>query len=157
MSARRNLEIHPNEREITGGTGEKGRKGLIGGHGGLGQGLQLTIEEAMQYGRIRGGTGGEGGEGGHQGGNGGVGGTPMFEKPLVSPVHGKVPDLTTAEFCKQYLLSDYICKLLVDGGFETAEGLVNATTTGSAEVGLKPGHIAELTEALKKFVAEKVK
>ncbi|KAJ6540305.1 hypothetical protein B0H19DRAFT_1175410 [Mycena capillaripes] len=81
----------------------------------------------------------------------------MFEKPLISPVDGEVPDLTTAAFCKKYRLSAQICKFLVDGGFEAAAGLVNATTTGVAEVGLKAGHIVELTRALKKFVAETVK
>ncbi|KAJ7776511.1 hypothetical protein DFH07DRAFT_980646 [Mycena maculata] len=149
-------EICSNEKEIAGGIGGKGGKSLkLGGDGGFGQGTRLTIEEAMRYRRITGGIGGEGGEGDHQGGNGGVGGRPMFEKPLVSPVHGEVPNLTTAGFCKQYRLSAHICKLLENGGFETAEGLVNVTTTGAAEVGLKPGHIAELTRALKKFVAEK--
>ncbi|KAJ7240951.1 hypothetical protein C8J57DRAFT_1527281 [Mycena rebaudengoi] len=150
---------NPSERkEIAGGIGGKGGKSLkIGGDGGFGQGTQLTMEEAMLYRRVTGGIGGEGGESDHRGGNGGVGGRPMFERPLVPQVYGEVPDLTTAAFCKQYRLSSHICKLLVDGGFETAEGLVNATTTTATEVGLKPGHIAELTRALKKFVADKVK
>ncbi|KAJ7254487.1 hypothetical protein C8J57DRAFT_1518621 [Mycena rebaudengoi] len=151
-------QIQANEKEIAGGIGGKGGKSLkIGGDGGFGQGTQLTMEEAMLYRRVTGGIGGEGGESDHRGGNGGVGGRPMFERPLVPQVYGEVPDLTTAAFCKQYRLSSHICKLLVDGGFETAEGLVNATTTTATEVGLKPGHIAELTRALKKFVADKVK
>ncbi|KAJ6587922.1 hypothetical protein B0H19DRAFT_1097466 [Mycena capillaripes] len=154
----RNPEIHPNEKAIAGGTGGKGGDGVqTGGNGGFGEGSQLTQEEWMTYRHIMGGIGGNGGCGDYQGGAGGAGGRSMIDGPLISAVHGEVPHLTTAQFCQQYRLSDDICKLLVDGGFKTAKGLVKITTTGVEEIGLRPRHIADLERALKKFVAEKVK
>ncbi|KAJ6587903.1 hypothetical protein B0H19DRAFT_1057200 [Mycena capillaripes] len=151
-------QIHSYEKEIVGRTGERGEKSLNrGGDGGPGQRIYLTFEEAKVYRRITGSTGGEGGGGGNRGGDGGAGMAPIFERPLVWSVHGEVPELRTAAFCEQYRLSALICKLLVDGGFETVEGLVNATTTGVAEVGLKARDVTELMKALNKFVVEQVK
>ncbi|KAJ6587921.1 hypothetical protein B0H19DRAFT_196048 [Mycena capillaripes] len=91
-----NPEIHPNEKEIAGGTGRNGGKGVqVGGNGGLGEGIQLTIEEAKAYHRM-GGIGGAGGPGG-PGGPGGytalnpkihpnkreIVGTPRFISPTT--------------------------------------------------------------------------
>ncbi|KAF7377896.1 hypothetical protein MSAN_00213300 [Mycena sanguinolenta] len=118
-----NPEIHASRKEIMGGTGGKGgRSATLGGGGGIGEASRLTFEEAASYHIVRGGTGGEGGEGGDRGGDGGIGRGQSFEKPLVPPVNGEVPHLTTAQFCEQYRLSPHIRKLLIDGGYETAEG-----------------------------------
>ncbi|KAJ7260867.1 hypothetical protein B0H12DRAFT_1106772 [Mycena haematopus] len=103
---------------------------------------------------VQGGTGGNGGWGRVEGGVGGVGQAPKLSKQLVPGVKGQTsrPTLSVREFCRQYRVSEKICRLLEEEGFETAGSLFEVSDAALQDAGFRSGQIAELQRALKEFL-----
>ncbi|KAJ7359331.1 hypothetical protein DFH08DRAFT_931886 [Mycena albidolilacea] len=67
-----------------------------------------------------------------------------------------LPNLSVAEFCRQYRLSDEIHRLLETEKFETAGAVLEAAETNLEKAGFKQGQIAELKRGLREFVSTKM-
>jgi len=67
-----------------------------------------------------------------------------------------VPNLSVAEFCKEYRLSDEIRELLQNEKFETAGAVLEAAEGNLEKAGFKQGQIAELKRALREFLSTKM-
>ncbi|KAK7055073.1 hypothetical protein R3P38DRAFT_1343205 [Favolaschia claudopus] len=80
-------------------------------------------------------------------------GIPSAHKLIDAAMGVRIPYLSVKDFCRSYGVSDTICKLLSDQGFETAGALWETDDRTLSDVGFKPGQIAELSRALKQFVA----
>ncbi|KAF8130493.1 hypothetical protein K438DRAFT_2032204 [Mycena galopus ATCC 62051] len=81
----------------------------------------------------------------------------LGEQKIV--VDGKiitVPNLSVAEMCKQYRLSDEIRDLLLAEKFETAGAVLEAAEGNLEKAGFKQGQIAELKRALREFLSTKM-
>jgi hypothetical protein len=65
-----------------------------------------------------------------------------------------LPNLSVAQFCQKYCLSEGIRNALEDYGCSTAGALFEVSEGDLKDAGFKGGHIAELRRALKQFVAK---
>ncbi|KAJ6569079.1 hypothetical protein B0H19DRAFT_1349971 [Mycena capillaripes] len=148
-------------RFIGGSGGRGGSNQLTGGHGGLGEGPQMSTN-ATRFIRITGGSGGSGGSRnqtgglGGSGGSGGFGGAGQRQKVgnLVSFDRKTAPRiLTVGQFCQDYGVGDEILNLLYEQGFKTAGALFEVSDVSLLEHGWSNGQIAELKRALKEFLA----
>ncbi|KAJ7892845.1 hypothetical protein B0H14DRAFT_3854723 [Mycena olivaceomarginata] len=67
-----------------------------------------------------------------------------------------LPNLSVAELCRQYRLSDEIHRLLETEKFETAGAVLEAAEANLEKAGFKQGQIAELKRGLREFVSTKM-
>ncbi|KAJ6479037.1 hypothetical protein C8R45DRAFT_1156563 [Mycena sanguinolenta] len=148
-------DLNTHKGKLTGGKGvDGGKSDRTGGNGGL---VFFGVDGCMQRtNTVQGGIGGDGGEGGVEGGTGGVGQAPKITKQLImSGVEGKAyhgPTLSVGEFCQNYHVSENICKLLEEEGFETVGALWEVSDADLRGAELKGGQIAELKRALRDLV-----
>ncbi|KAJ6503893.1 hypothetical protein C8R45DRAFT_573930 [Mycena sanguinolenta] len=138
---------------IQGGTGGAGGFGLTqGGHGGLGEGATMDIDNALLFKEIVGGRGGKGGMSSTgDGGNGGdgedtkfTGGRRMIEELESINIDPEVQ-------LDQLGLGMNSYGLLTSAGYKNVGGLLDATKTDLQSAGLQSGEINQLKYTLKKY------
>jgi hypothetical protein len=80
------------------------------------------------------------------------------ELPLLSiddDSKDDLPDLSPADFCQEYRLSNDICDLLIKHGYDPIGSLLDVKESELKSLGFKIGHNAELRWALKKMMLAK--
>ncbi|KAJ7657853.1 hypothetical protein DFH06DRAFT_1197302 [Mycena polygramma] len=158
--------------EIRGGTGGQGGDGHAkhlhgsngicqgprGGDGGMGEAPRIAAGDLRFFGaKLYGGIGGQGGEGGAGGLRGidGISQESSNPPPTTDEQAVNTPNLTVAEFCRQYRVSREIQEILEKEGYKTERELREVTDGTLEKVGFEIGQIAELKRALKEHEPER--